>query len=325
MKLEVLKTVCEPIVERLNQFDFASGTSPSVAFLRRLRATVILKNRAADIDPATVLYATPELWIVFFHGVLGRRRNWLSIARQLVRARPDYGALLVDLRLHGDAPPRYAPHTIDTAAQDLSDLEDELARGGAADGNAGTLAGVLGHSLGGKIALSWSARPTSTLARAWVIDSMPGPTVDTATRASVTNVLDMLETLPKTFASRDAFLAAVESAGQPRAIAEWLGMNLVRSDVVFRFPLDLTQVRALVQSHFETDLWSAVEAPRAGLQIDLIRGGRSPAFSEGDLARARRATANPNVTLRTIPEAGHWVHVDAPAELLEMLLGDLTA
>ncbi len=269
--------------------------------------------------------AKPERWIVFLHGVLGRRRNWLSIARQLVRARPGYGALLVDLRLHGDAPPRYAPHTIDTAAQDLADLEDELARGGATGGNAGTLAGVLGHSLGGKVALRWSARPTSSLSRAWIIDSMPGPTIDPATRSSVTNVLDMLETLPKTFASRDAFLAAVESAGQSRAIAEWLGMNLVRSDVLFRFPLDLTQVRALVQSHFETDLWPLVEAPRAGLAIHLIQGGRSPAFSESDVARARRATANPNVTLRTIPEAGHWVHADAPAALLEMLLGDLPA
>ena len=63
MKREAVKPVCEQIVERLNQFDFAAGTSPSVAFLRRLRATVILKNRAADIDPATVLYATPDLWI----------------------------------------------------------------------------------------------------------------------------------------------------------------------------------------------------------------------------------------------------------------------
>ena len=63
MKREAVKPVCEQIVERLNQFDFATGTSPSVPFLRRLRATVILKNRAADIDPVTVLFGTPELWI----------------------------------------------------------------------------------------------------------------------------------------------------------------------------------------------------------------------------------------------------------------------
>ncbi|MDA1231789.1 MAG: hypothetical protein O2856_13525 [Planctomycetota bacterium] len=63
IKREAVKPVCEQIVERLNQFDFAAGTSPSVSFLRRLRATVILKSRAADVDPATVLYDTPEMWV----------------------------------------------------------------------------------------------------------------------------------------------------------------------------------------------------------------------------------------------------------------------
>lgn len=63
MKREAVRSVCEQIAERLNQFDFAAGTSPSVSFLRRLRATIILKNRAADVDPATVLYVPPQLWI----------------------------------------------------------------------------------------------------------------------------------------------------------------------------------------------------------------------------------------------------------------------
>ena len=58
-----LGPVCEQIVERLNQFDFAKGTSPHISFLRRLRATVILKNRSPETNPATVLYETPELWI----------------------------------------------------------------------------------------------------------------------------------------------------------------------------------------------------------------------------------------------------------------------
>ncbi len=63
MQRTALGPVCEQIAERLNQFDFAKGTSPHVSFLRRLRATVILKNRSAETDPATVLYETPELWI----------------------------------------------------------------------------------------------------------------------------------------------------------------------------------------------------------------------------------------------------------------------
>ncbi len=58
-----LGPVCEQIVERLNQFTFTSGSPPYVSFLRRLRATVILKNRSPDTAPEAVFYQTPGLWI----------------------------------------------------------------------------------------------------------------------------------------------------------------------------------------------------------------------------------------------------------------------
>lgn len=63
MTRAALGPVCEQIAERLNQFDFTKGTSPHVSFLRRQRATVILKNRSPETNPATVLYETPELWV----------------------------------------------------------------------------------------------------------------------------------------------------------------------------------------------------------------------------------------------------------------------
>jgi len=63
MQRTALGPVCEQIAERLNQFDFSKGTSPHVSFLRRLRATVILKTRSPETNPTTVLYETPALWI----------------------------------------------------------------------------------------------------------------------------------------------------------------------------------------------------------------------------------------------------------------------
>ncbi len=63
MQRAALGAVCEQIVDRLNQFSFAQGTSPHVPFLRRLRATIILKNRSPETAPETVFDATPQLWI----------------------------------------------------------------------------------------------------------------------------------------------------------------------------------------------------------------------------------------------------------------------
>ncbi|HSM35677.1 MAG TPA: hypothetical protein VK837_04695, partial [Longimicrobiales bacterium] len=44
--------------------------------------------------------ATPGAWLYVLHGIYGAGRNWGSVARALVERRPDWGAVLVDLRGH---------------------------------------------------------------------------------------------------------------------------------------------------------------------------------------------------------------------------------
>src|SRR6201999_468457 len=57
--------------------------------------------------------ATPSRWLLVLHGIFGSGRNWGSIARRLVEARPEWGAVLVDLRLHGQSREGFgAPHTM---------------------------------------------------------------------------------------------------------------------------------------------------------------------------------------------------------------------
>ena len=52
----------------------------------------------------------PEAWMLFLHGILGSGANWRTIAKRFIGARPRWGAVLVDLRMHGAsrelAPPR---------------------------------------------------------------------------------------------------------------------------------------------------------------------------------------------------------------------------
>ena len=63
MTREELAEQRQQIAERLNQFNFASGSSPHVPFLKRLRATVILKNRSPETNPSDLLYQPPSLWV----------------------------------------------------------------------------------------------------------------------------------------------------------------------------------------------------------------------------------------------------------------------
>src|SRR5689334_4335188 len=85
--------------------------------------------------------AVPERWMLFLHGALGSGSNWRSFARRLVEDLPQWGAVLVDLRMHGASQDLKPPHTLRAAAADLALLETALDR---------PVRGVLGHSLGGK-------------------------------------------------------------------------------------------------------------------------------------------------------------------------------
>src|SRR3954463_15260583 len=106
--------------------------------------------------------ATPRRWLLVLHGIYGAGRNWGSIARRLVEARPEWGAVLVDLRNHGQSRGFPGPHTIAAAAADVDRLGEHLDPRAAAG---------LAPSLGGRVALPYAQRHGEERRRAWVVDS----------------------------------------------------------------------------------------------------------------------------------------------------------
>lgn len=69
-----LAKVWEPLAEKLVQYDFTTGGGPWMSFLRRLRATAILKSHSPESDVASILKATPPFWIA----AADQRRNGLA-------------------------------------------------------------------------------------------------------------------------------------------------------------------------------------------------------------------------------------------------------
>jgi esterase len=264
----------------------------------------------------TAKSAEPERYMLFLHGILGTRANWRGIARRFVEARPDWGAILIDLREHGDSLGLSPPHTLAAAASDIAGLEQSLGL---------PVQGALGHSFGGKVVLQWlrgrAGRPTE----AWVIDASPSSSAVDRDSTATAAVLEILSGLPREWPSREAFVSAVTHAGQPPGIAQWLAMNLRRTDDGGRsFGPDLRIIRELVEDYARTDLWTSLESLPEPATLDIVIGGRSTAFSEADRARIDEIAAqNPRVSAHIVHDAGHWVHVDAPDALVALLTSAL--
>ena len=256
--------------------------------------------------------AKPERYMLFVHGILGTRANWRGIARRFVEARPDWGAVLVDLREHGDSLGQPPPHSVHAAAADVSALQRSL---GLAIG------GALGHSFGGKVALEWLRSREGQATECWIVDSSPSPSPTDRDATATAEVLRMLSTLPSRWASREAFVSAVTDAGQAQPIAEWLAMNLKRSnDGAREFGPDLGAIRELIEDYAEKDLWDVVECLPSRCTLDAVIGARSSVWTPADRERlARCSEQEERLRVHVIEEAGHWVHVDATDALVSLL------
>lgn len=250
--------------------------------------------------------------MLFLHGILGTRANWRGIARRVVEARESWGAILVDLREHGDSLGVMPPHTLAAAAADVAELEPALDL---------PIAGAIGHSFGGKVVLEWLRGRAGVPTEAWVVDASPSPNAAARESSATAVVLDVLSGLPNRWASREAFVQAVTEAGQPEPIAQWLAMNLRRTDDGARlFGPDLAAIGDLIEDYAATDRWDVVEALPEGATLDFVVGGRSSVFSTSDRARlAEVARRDSRVAVHVIEEAGHWVHVDTPDALVSLL------
>jgi pimeloyl-ACP methyl ester carboxylesterase len=258
----------------------------------------------------------PARWVAVTHGIFGSGANWRSIARLLVEKRPDWGAILVDLRGHGRSEDGEPPHDVASCAADvLAAVSDEVAAGRRVQA-------VCGHSFGGKVMLAVRAGwPDEELRQTWVLDATPSPRPDAIRDPTntVIGVLDLLASLPKTWHRRADFVRAASGTDGGAALANWLGMSLVPDGDGVRLRLDVDQMRELLTDYYARDLWAAVEDPRLPGDVRFVVAGRSTSVDAGDRARAAAA---PRTTVDMI-DAGHWLHVDAPAEVVALLAAGL--
>ena len=256
-----------------------------------------------ELSTRTVTDGSPEAWLAVLHGIYGAGRNWRSVAASLVEERPDWGAVLVDLRQHGGSTGFEPPHTLERAAADLEGLGPSPVRA------------VLGHSFGGKVALV-RARDDEAIEQVWVVDSTPAAGEP---EGSAWEMLELLRTLPERFDERDEAVDALVDAGLDRPIALWMSMNLERADGEYRWRIDPDDMEALLTDFFETDLWGVVEAPRDGLELHFIRATRSPVLDAEAVGRIRDAGERTGRVFLHEVVGGHWLNADAPDRLVELI------
>ena len=76
----------------------------------------------------------------------------------------------------------------------------------------------------------------------------------------------------------------------------------------------------------ERDYWALLERPPKELEIAIVQAERSDRWVPDDVQRLKalaKRESKPDVgkvSLHALPNSGHWVHVDNPKGLLEIMV-----
>lgn len=229
---------------------------------------------------------------VLLHGLFGSAGNWGAIQKRL--AQRGRRVIALDLRNHG-ASPHDAAMDYATMAADVSET---LAALGALP------AAVIGHSMGGKVAMRLALDRPDALTRLLVADVAP-VRYEPHFRAFAAAMQDMHVGPGLSRATADAMLAGTVG---DRRVRTFLLQNLRLGGPDPGWRIGLDQIAAALP---DIEGWEAPEGARYGGPVLFLTGGRSD-YVLPEYRDAIR-TLFPRVRFVTLREAGHWLHADDPA------------
>jgi esterase len=244
--------------------------------------------------------------VLILHGLFGTADNWQSIANQLAQK---FTVFAVDLRNHGRSFHSNEPFNYDVLANDIQEFMDE---------NWLYQTRLIGHSMGGKVAMQVALNDPDRIQKLVVIDI--APRAYRSGHEAIFRAMNGLNlNLLKNRTEAESFLRQELDNDVPTV--QFLLKNLSRRPSNegggFEWKMNLPVLErdyANILKPIGSD--EPFENPTL-----FIRGGLSRYIKDEDTPEM--AKLFPTMRLETIPNAGHWVHANQPALLTQFLFNFL--
>lgn len=249
----------------------------------------------------TLQYGDSGTPVVFLHGLFGQGRNWNTIGKALL---PDHRVTLVDLPNHGRSPW--------TERIDYREMADTVAREVLEP--LGPVC-LVGHSMGGKVAMMLALRHPELVERLVVADIAP---VGYSSAREFTGYIEALRGLDLgSIATREDAEAALAPAVPAPSVRAFLLQNLRREGDSWRWQPNLGVLgRDIDRLAGWPQEEAAAVAPYRGPVLWVA--GATSHYIRPEYDDTMRALF-PHYRKVTIKGAGHWVHSEKPEIFLEVL------
>lgn len=270
--------------------------------------------QAETVELAFERFGAKASPLVILHGLFGAARNWRRIAADL-NARSGHSVFTLDLRHHGESPKE--------GAFDLDLMAEDVCR--FIDGRIGGASTLLGHSLGGKIALRMLAICPERVKALILADISPFQLSDELCR-SLRQVAEALrDALAQDFGSRNEAASFLEQRLGSREVSRFLVQNYRRSkrgdEERGYWQIGIGAIMENFQKAcrpvLDTSPDGSLKKPQWNGPFLCMRGSQSPYFPPADMMPLRLAFEN--IEFRTLQGAGHWLHVEQRERFIEIL------
>ncbi len=237
--------------------------------------------------------------VIILHGLFGQSDNWVTVGRRIA---DQFHVFIPDQRNHGQSP--HTPvHSFPAMADDLADFIDEHQIENPI---------LIGHSMGGKVAMTYALENPAKVMKLAIIDISPRRYPERVTHTQV--ISQMLSIDLEKMSTRTEVEKILDSQMTDKRVQMFILKNLyykLHGKLAWRLNLE-----AINQSMDQ--LFDSVSSNNQYTgPVLFIRGGKSDYVPDSDLPLI--LSMLPQAQIKTISGASHWVHADAPEELCFLL------
>lgn len=237
--------------------------------------------------------------LLILHGLFGSLDNWKTLGNRFAK---DFTVYLIDQRNHGKS-----PHSREFNYHVMSDDLAEFIEDHSLEN-----INLLGHSMGGKTVMTY-AQEHDKLAKLIVADISPKKY-----HPHHNNLVQAMEEVDfSKYSSRSDIEKILAKRIPNMGIRNFLMKNIYwREKGVLDWKINLPIIK-----HNMIEIAGGIDTEEVDVPTLFIRGGKSEYIIEEDYLIIQNQF--PNSEIKTIENAGHWLHAEEPDKFYQIVMAFL--
>uniref|UniRef100_A0A8C4SFB6 sn-1-specific diacylglycerol lipase ABHD11 n=1 Tax=Erpetoichthys calabaricus TaxID=27687 RepID=A0A8C4SFB6_ERPCA len=242
--------------------------------------------------------------LVFLHGLFGCKSNFQSIGKKLVQ-QTGRKVLTIDARNHGNSA-HSSVMTYEAMCSDLQKLMSQLHIQKCV---------LIGHSMGGKVAMTTALLQPDLVERLVVVDISPSKTFTQTNFPTYITAMKAVKTdsnIPRSTAKRQAE-DQLKSFVKDHSVRQFLLTNLIEENGLYIWRVNLDAITKNLDNLLG---FPEFDTSYSGPTL-FLGGGNSPYICSEDFPEIQQLF--PYSDIQYIEGASHWVHADKPHDFINSI------